>query len=82
MFIYDFHRNCDLRIVSTEMLLSIVSKNTIIYIITDVAIIYLLKTIKQLEAAILILNNEITRMRTETKWRSEARSGGLYLQQI
>jgi hypothetical protein len=60
------------------MLVPIVSKNTIIYIITAVAIIYLLKTIKQLEAAILILNNEITRMRTEAKWKNDVRSIGLW----
>jgi hypothetical protein len=33
--------------------------------------------IKKLEQAILALNNEIIKMRTEAEWKSEARSGGL-----
>jgi len=33
-------------------------------------------SIKKLEKAILALNNEINRMRTETEWKSEIRSQG------
>ncbi|RHZ45923.1 hypothetical protein Glove_642g36 [Diversispora epigaea] len=34
------------------------------------------KNKKKLEQAILALNNEIIKMRTETEWKSEARSAG------
>ncbi|CAJ0749618.1 14570_t:CDS:2 [Entrophospora sp. SA101] len=37
---------------------------------------------KKLEKAILTLNNEINKMRTEAEWRSEARIGGQASAQI
>jgi len=71
-------------ILNMEILHTITTGNEIIYIFLVVAFIYLRKnimtpsdpSIKKLENAILILNNEINRMRTETEWKSEIRSQG------
>jgi len=68
-----------------EILHTITTGNEIIYIFLVVAFIYLRKnimtpsdpSIKKLEKAILALNNEINRMRTETEWKSEIRSQGI-----
>ena len=82
--IYDlFNRG----ILNMEILHTITTGNAIIYIFLVVAFIYLRKnimtpqissdpSIKKLENAILVLNNEMNRMRTETEWRSEIRSQG------
>ena len=71
-------------ILNMKILHTITTGNTIIYTFLVVAFIYLRKnimtpsdpSIKKLENAILILNNEINRMRTETEWKSEIRSQG------
>ena len=84
--IYDlFNRD----ILTMEILHTIIPGNTIIYIIPAITFLYLRKnimspqipsdpSIKKLEKAILTLNNEINRMRTETEWKSEIRSQGIY----
>jgi hypothetical protein len=77
--IYDFlHRG----ILTTETLHTIIPENGTIYIILIIAFIYIRKimpsdpSIQKLEKAILTLNNEINRMRTEIEWKSEIRSQG------
>ncbi|CAG8619640.1 7693_t:CDS:2 [Ambispora gerdemannii] len=46
-------------VITMGMIFSVIPENTIIYVIIAVAI--------------LVLNNEIIRMRTEAEWKSEAR---------
>ncbi|RHZ61606.1 hypothetical protein Glove_346g114 [Diversispora epigaea] len=73
-----------------EMIYSVIPENTMIYVIIAVVFIYLRKTaspiltpipvtadqnIKKLEK-LSWLNNEINRIRTESEWKSEARSAG------
>ena len=80
-FFARYFHHCNRDILTMEIL------HTIIYIIPAIAFIYLRKnimspqipsdpSIKKLEKAILALNNEINRMRTETEWKSEIRSQG------
>lgn len=72
-------------ILTTETLHTIIPENGTIYIILIIVFIYIRKiimlsnpSIQKLEKTILALNNKITRMRTETEWKSEIRSQGIY----
>ena len=69
-------------ILTTETLHTVIPGNGTMYIILIMAFIYIRKimpsdpSIQKLEKAILTLNNEINRMRTEIEWKSEIRSQG------